>query len=176
MCLDRKLEKMKKIIGLIGFGAIAVFAMSSTFSTEGSTASDVDSTKDTPSQASVITTSVTGGPGITFKSMTLEKAQKEAMKSGKLIFIDAYTDWCGPCKRMAATSFKDPAVGKLFNANFINLKIEMEKNPEGPGIARKYGVKAYPTLIIIDGTGKVVKQTIGMKSKDQLLALANSVL
>ena len=52
----------------------------------------------------------------------------------------------------------------------------MEKNPEGPGIARKYGVKAYPTLIIIDGTGKVVKQTIGMKSKDQLLALANSVL
>ena len=77
---------------------------------------------------------------------------------------------------MAATSFKDPAVGKLFNANFINLKIEMEKNPEGPGIARKYGVKAYPTLIIIDGTGKVVKQTIGMKSKDQLLALANSVL
>jgi thioredoxin 1 len=176
LCLDRKLEKMKKIIGLIGVGAIAVFAMSSTCSTERSTASDVDSTKEVSSEASLAAASVPGGAGITFKSMTLEKAQKEAMKSGKLIFIDAYTDWCGPCKRMAATSFKDPAVGELFNANFINLKIEMEKNPEGPGIARKYGVKAYPTLIIIDGTGKVVKQTIGMKSKDQLLAIANSVL
>ena len=108
--------------------------------------------------------------------MSLEKAKKEALKSGKLIFIDAYTDWCGPCKRMAATSFKDAAVGDLYNANFINLKIEMEKNPEGPGIARKYNVKAYPTLIIIDGTGRVVKQTMGMKSKAQLLALANSAL
>ncbi|MFT6983264.1 MAG: thiol:disulfide interchange protein [Crocinitomicaceae bacterium] len=167
---------MKKIIGLIGVVAIAVFAMSSTCSKEGITASDANSKKAVSNETSVAVASVPDGAGITFKSMTLEKAQKEALKSGKLIFIDAYTDWCGPCKRMAATSFKDPAVGELFNANFINLKIEMEKNPEGPGIARKYSVKAYPTLIIIDGTGKVVKQTIGMKSKDQLLAMANSVL
>lgn len=163
---------MKKIIVLIGVGAIAVFAMSSTCSAEGSTNSEADGSNE----VSVEVAAVPGGPGIAFKSITLEKAKKEAMQTGKLIFIDAYTDWCGPCKRMAATSFKNPAVGELFNANFINLKIEMEKNPEGPGIARKYGVKAYPTLIIIDGTGKVVKQTIGMKSKDQLLALANSVL
>jgi thiol:disulfide interchange protein len=167
---------MKKIIGFIGVGAIAVFAMSSTCSTEGSTAPDVDSTKAASNEVSIEAAAVPGGAGIAFKSMTLVKAQKEAMKAGKLIFIDAYTDWCGPCKRMAATAFKDPAVAELFNANFINLKIEMEKNPEGPGVARKYGVKAYPTLIIIDGTGKVVKQTIGMKSKDQLIALANSVL
>jgi thioredoxin 1 len=150
--------------------------MSSTCSTEGSAASDFDSTKAASNEVTIEAAAVPGGAGIVFKSMTLVKAQKEAMKTGKLIFIDAYTDWCGPCKRMAATSFKDPAVGELFNTNFINLKIEMEKNPEGPGIARKYSVKAYPTLIIIDGTGKVVKQTIGMKSKDQLLAMANSVL
>ena len=167
---------MKKIIGLIGVGAIAIFAMSSTCSTEGNTTSEANGTKATSNEVSIDVAAVPGGSGIAFKSMTLEKAKKEAMKSGKLIFIDAYTDWCGPCKRMAATSFKDLAVGQLFNANFINLKIEMEKNPEGPGIARKYSVKAYPTLIIIDGTGKVVKQTIGMKSKDQLLALAESVL
>jgi len=158
---------MKKIIGIIGVGAIAMFAMSSTCSSNANSAESNSGTESvTPTPAS----------GIVFKSMSLEKAKKEAKKSGKLIFIDAYTDWCGPCKRMAATSFKNPDVGALFNKNFINLKIEMEKNPEGPEIARKYGVKAYPTLIIIDGSGRVMKQSIGMKSKDQLIAMANSVL
>lgn len=163
---------MKKIIGLIGVGAIAMFAMSSTCS------SDANSAEPSSSEVSTATESMapTPAPGIAFKSMTFAKALKEAKKSGKLIFIDAYTDWCGPCKRMAATSFKDSEVGDLFNDNFINLKIEMEKSAEGPEIARKYGVKAYPTLIIVDGSGRAVKQSIGMKSKDQLIALANSVL
>lgn len=159
---------MKKLVGIIGVGAIAMFAMSSTCSGDSST----EEVKSSDKSVAV----VPAGTGIAFKGITLEKAKKEALKSGKLIFIDAYTDWCGPCKRMAATSFKDEAVGDLFNKNFINVKIEMEKSPEGPDVARKYGVKAYPTLLIIDGTGRVVKQTIGMKSKDQLIALANSVI
>jgi thioredoxin len=165
---------MKKLIGIIGVGAIAMFVMSSTCSSEAST-KDIGASDESAATATA-TAVVPAGAGIEFKGMTLEKAKKEALKSGKLIFIDAYTDWCGPCKRMAATSFKDQAVGDLFNKNFVNLKIEMEKSAEGPEIARRYGVKAYPTLIIIDGTGRVVKQTIGLKSKDQLIALANSVI
>lgn len=158
---------MKKIIGIVGIGVIALIVMSSTCSI------------DAPRQVKVAnenSAALPAGPGIQFESMTFEKAKKEALKSGKLIFIDAYTEWCGPCKRMAATSFQEQAVGDLFNANFINLKIEMEKSEEGPEIARQYGVKAYPTLIIVDGNGKIVKQSIGMKTGDQLIALANSVL
>ncbi|PWL24759.1 MAG: thioredoxin [Fluviicola sp. XM-24bin1] len=122
------------------------------------------------------TSAIAPTAGITFKKKSFEEAKKEAKKSGKLIFIDAYTDWCGPCKRMAATSFKDPKVGEMFNKNFINLKIEMEKDKDGPELARKYRVVAYPTLLIIDGNGKLVKQSVGMKSSDQLIALAKSVL
>ncbi|MBL4862541.1 MAG: DUF255 domain-containing protein [Crocinitomicaceae bacterium] len=77
---------------------------------------------------------------------------------------------------MAATSFKDKEVGELFNENFINLKIEMEKNPDGKEIARLYNVRAYPTLIFIDGNGRVVKQSIGMKTTSQLIAMAESAL
>lgn len=114
--------------------------------------------------------------GIEFAKMSFEKAKKQADKSGKLIFIDAYTDWCGPCKKMAATSFKDEEVGEVFNDNFVNLKIEMEKNPDGRDIARQYRVRAYPTLLIVDGQGNLVKQVVGFQSKDRLLALAESVL
>lgn len=112
--------------------------------------------------------------GIKFKSMSFEKAKTTAAESGKMIFVDAYTTWCGPCKRMAATSFKEAEVGEIFNSKFINLKIDCESD-EGKELARIYKVRGYPTLLLIDGTGKVVKQTMGFMTADQLIAFANSV-
>lgn len=140
---------MKKGLGILAVALIALIAM---------------------------TSSTKGENGIEFSKFTMEKAQEKAAKSEKLIFIDAYTDWCGPCKRMAATTFKDSEVAEFFNDEFINLKIEMEKNPEGNDIARKYGVRAYPTLLIVDSEGNLIKKTIGFKTKDQLLAFAGSAL
>ena len=140
---------MKKIVGILAV-AVAAFMLMSSFAGKGE--------------------------GIEFAKINLESAKKKASKSGKLIFIDAYTDWCGPCKRMAATTFKDPEVGKFFNKNFVNLKVEMEKDTDGREIARRYKVRAYPTLLIIDGDGNLVKSVIGFKTKDQLMAIAESVL
>lgn len=116
------------------------------------------------------------GTGIKFSHITLEAAKKEAVKTGKLIFIDAHTSWCGPCKKMATTSFMDAKVGELFNDNFVNLKIDCEQDPDGAEISRLYKISAYPTLLFIDAKGKLVKQSIGFKTEDQLVALGNSVL
>ena len=113
--------------------------------------------------------------GIQFQTLSLEDAKKQSLKSGKLIFIDAYASWCGPCKRMAATSFKNLEVGKVYNEQFINLKIDCEKDADGPELARMYKVKAYPTLLVIDGNGKLIKEVVGMQMEDGLLALANSL-
>ena len=121
-------------------------------------------------------TVVSEAAGIKFSHISLEAAKKEAIKTGKLIFIDAHTSWCGPCKKMAATSFMDAAVGELFNDNFVNLKIDCEKDADGAEISRLYKISAYPTLLFIDGKGKLVKQAIGFKTEDQLVALGNSVL
>ena len=140
---------MKKVIGVLVIAAVALVVMSSF------------------SDSKV-------GSGIEFTDISLKKAKLKANKAEKYIFIDAYTDWCGPCKRMAATTFKDAEVAEFFNNEFINLKIEMEKNPDGRDIARQYGVNAYPTLLIIDSDGNLVKKTIGFKSKDALMAFAGS--
>jgi thioredoxin 1 len=113
--------------------------------------------------------------GIRFKTMTLEKAKQVAKESDKLIFIDAYTSWCGPCKRMAATSFQEEEVGEIFNERFVNIKIEMEKDADGPEVARMYKVKAYPTLLVINSDGKLIKQSVGFMTADQLIAFANSI-
>jgi thiol:disulfide interchange protein len=113
--------------------------------------------------------------GIKFKTIPLEKAKQMADEKDKLIFIDAYTSWCGPCKRMAATSFQEAEVGEIFNERFVNLKIDMEKDADGPEVAKLYKVRAYPTLLVIDSKGKLIKQSVGFMTADQLIAFANSI-
>lgn len=110
-------------------------------------------------------------PGIDFEHLTWAETLKKAETEKKLVFIDAYTSWCGPCKYMAKTTFMDPSVGDFFNKNYINAKFDMEKG-EGPAIAAKYGVNAYPTLLIVDSEGKLVGKTLGYQNAEQLITFA----
>jgi thiol-disulfide isomerase/thioredoxin len=99
--------------------------------------------------------------GIDFNhNIAFQDALDRAKKEGKLVFIDCYTSWCGPCKRLAATVFTDSAVGTYFNNNYINVKFDMEKD-EGPSIATRYQVTAYPTLIWLDANGSIKNKVIG---------------
>lgn len=93
-----------------------------------------------------------------------------AKSQNKLIFIDCYTSWCGPCKRLAASVFPDPSVGEYFNSNFLNAKFDMEKDADGPSIAAKYGIRAYPTLLWIDGDGTVKHKLVGGTDVPGLIA------
>lgn len=72
--------------------------------------------------------------GISFLEGTYAEALKAAKDAGRILFIDCYTQWCGPCKQMAKTTFKDAEVAEFFNESFINLKLDME-TPDG--IAQK---------------------------------------
>jgi thioredoxin-related protein len=111
--------------------------------------------------------------GIAFFHGTFTEALEKAQKENKLIFMDAYAEWCGPCKKMAATVFKDEKVGKFFNDNFVNVKMDMEKG-EGPGLSRKFDVSAYPTLLFINGKGDLVHKGVGGLPADQFMNLARA--
>jgi len=63
----------------------------------------------------------------------------------------------------------------LFNERFINLKVEMEKDPDGYELARLFGVRAYPTLLFVNGNGKLIKQSLGYITPEQLIALASEL-
>lgn len=67
------------------------------------------------------------GQGIVFETGNWESILKKAKKEKKLIYLDAYTSWCGPCKMMKKSIFPDAQVGKYFNENFVNAQIDMEK-------------------------------------------------
>jgi thiol-disulfide isomerase/thioredoxin len=113
--------------------------------------------------------------GIQFHEGSWEEALAEAKKKERLIFVDAYASWCGPCKRMAATVFVHEKIGQFFNANFINVKIDMERG-EGPAFGRKYPVSAYPTLFFIDPDGELVHKQVGGQSIETLLKLGEVAL
>lgn len=110
--------------------------------------------------------------GINFETLSFEEAIQKAKKEKKLIFLDAYAVWCGPCKMMDRTTFKNEKVGEVFNKNFINIKIDMEKG-EGPAIAKRYQVRAYPTMMLINAEGKVEKRILGAVRDTQLLSEVN---
>ena len=108
------------------------------------------------------------GQGIQFIEADWNKALAEAKKQNKLIFLDAYASWCGPCKMLKRNTFPDKTAGEYFNSNFISVAIDMEKG-DGPALAEKYGVNAYPTLIITDADGKIITYTQGYIKPKQLI-------
>ena len=91
--------------------------------------------------------------GVDFKSLTMKEAQVVAVKEKKMIFIDFYTTWCGPCKMMSSEVFTQDQVGEYFNRTFVNLKVDAEKG-EGVELAKKYQVKAYPTFVVLRRMGR----------------------
>jgi len=98
--------------------------------------------------------------GIEFEHGTFAEALAKAKKENKMVFMDCYTTWCGPCKMLAKNIFPQKEVGDYFNAHFVNVKMDMEKG-EGIELQKKYGVKAYPTLLFMDANGKVLHTKVG---------------
>lgn len=108
------------------------------------------------------------GAGIKFVEPNWAKALQEAKKQNKLIFLDAYTTWCGPCRMLKNNTFPDKAAGEYFNKNFINIALDMEKG-DGVSVAEKYRINAYPTLIIADANGNVITYSQGYIDAKQLI-------
>jgi len=99
--------------------------------------------------------------GIDFKQISFEEALDKAQQENKLVFIDFYTEWCGPCKMMANNVFPNERVGEIYNREFINIQLDAEK--EGKAAAQKYGVNAYPTTVFINGKGEMVYKKVGYR-------------
>jgi thioredoxin 1 len=121
-------------------------------------------------------TTRTGDPttGIQFTNARWAEVLKKAKAEKKVIFLDAYASWCGPCKLLQKNVFTQKTVGDYFNKRFINVKMDMEKG-EGPALSEVYPLEAYPTLLFINSNGRVVKKAIGYMNAADLIAMGKSV-
>jgi len=114
--------------------------------------------------------------GIMFsKDSLLSDALTKSKKEGKLVFIDCYTSWCGPCKYLVREIFPQKEVGDFYNSHFINLSFDMEKG-EGIKIRTKYAVNAYPTLLFLNAQGETVHVGIGALDANAFIEIGKTAL
>ena len=99
---------------------------------------------------------------------TLEQASVKAKAENKLIFLDCFTTWCGPCKMMARDVFPQKQVGDFMNARFINLQIDMEGTYGAP-LAKKLQITAYPTFVIFNADAKEIGRFLGGSSAEEFI-------
>lgn len=127
------------------------------------------------------------------KWMTIDEALAAQVKKPKPIFMDVYTDWCGPCKMLDRNTFSDPSFAKYINENYYAVKFNAEGNStvnyqgkkySNPGFDPSRGgrnavheftshlkVRAYPSMFVLDSKGEVKNPIIGYYSAEQLLPL-----
>ena len=122
-------------------------------------------------------TATRAGPGMEFFHGSFDDALEEAREQGKMVLVDVYTTWCGPCIVMQETVFPLPEVGEYFNARFVNYKLDAEdESIEGPEIAARFGVRGYPTYLILDSEGAEIGRATSGMSGDQFIALFSQML
>jgi thiol-disulfide isomerase/thioredoxin len=112
---------------------------------------------------------------IVFKEADWKTQLATARKENKLIFFDAYTSWCGPCKMMAREVFTKDSIADLFNQTFVNVRYDMEKG-EGLALKNKYGINVYPTYLFINEDGELVHKAVGSMSPKEFIKEAENAL
>jgi len=113
--------------------------------------------------------------GIEFFEGSLQEAMEKAAQEEKLIFVDCYTTWCGPCKMMTNSIFPLKTVGDFYNKNYIALKLNMEKEA-GMKFGSKYPVSAYPTLFYLNAKGEIIQKVVGAKREQEFLAIGQEMI
>lgn len=132
-------------------------------------------TASSKSKTATTTTNVVKPSGINFIEDDWNNALQQAKAKNKLVFLDIYATWCGPCKMLKQYTFSDTAVGSFFNQNFINISVDGEKGI-GPQLAQQFSINGYPSLIITDAQGKAILFTEGYMPADYLLKFAADAL
>lgn len=106
--------------------------------------------------------------GVKFETGTWSDMLAKAKAENKLIFVDVYTQWCGPCKNVAKNVFPQQKMGDVYNKQFINFQIDAE-SPAGKEFVKQYPVDGYPTFFYINAEGQVINKAVGGRDVDGFL-------
>lgn len=93
----------------------------------------------------------------------------EVLQSSDVVLVDFFAPWCGPCQALI------PIVEELSENPPAGTKIVKVNVDEAPEISAKYGVMSIPALKVFKG-GEVVEESVGMQSKENLIALLENNL
>src|SRR5437879_2800757 len=88
-----------------------------------------------------------------FADVSLKQAKADAREKDRVVMIDFYTTWCGPCKQLDKTTWKDEDVQKWLGKHVVAIGLDAEQHEK---TASKYNVHAYPTILFIKPDGEEI--------------------
>lgn len=121
---------------------------------------------------------------------TIEQAEKEMLNHPeKPLYIDIYTDWCGFCRKMDASTYKDASVVAKINENYIPVKFNAEDRKEVKFMGHSFnfvkagnggintlaynllqGQMSYPSVVILTKEGKITNILRGFLTPKEILS------
>ncbi len=93
--------------------------------------------------------------------------ETEILNADKPVMLDFYADWCGPCQMLL------PIIDQLAEEKADTFKVGKINVDNSQKLAREFQVMSIPTVVIIKN-GKLVARSVGVKGKDELLAMMNN--
>lgn len=143
---------------------------------------------DKPSRAKASTDAVASKAASTsheIQWLSYDAGLTKAKAEKKAVVVDFYTNWCGWCKRMDATTFRDSNVVAAFNKNFVGVRVNAEDTTafathEGERmtlrqLTRVFAVSGFPTYWFLDSDGKKIGPAPGYKAADAFVPLLKYV-
>lgn len=102
------------------------------------------------------------------KHVSNEEFKKEVLENGKVVLVDFYASWCGPCKMLA------PVLEKISTsrADFDIVKVNID---DSIGLATQYGIEVVPTMLVFKG-GKPVDQLVGYADENEIVSLVSEYI
>ncbi|MBX3396410.1 MAG: thioredoxin family protein [Phycisphaerae bacterium] len=108
-----------------------------------------------------------------FADLTFDEALAKAGKENKVVMIDFFTTWCGPCKMLDRSTWPNPDVRKLLSEKAIPIKVDAEKNRP---LSQKYAISSYPQLVFIRPDGTEIDRIVGFVGPDVFIQSASGPL
>ncbi len=124
--------------------------------------------------AMAMAVAVAGADEGPFRELSLDRARQAATDGGKrFVLVDFYTVWCGPCKKLDETIWKDQEVRDWLSKEAVCLKVDAEKDEP---LADKYRINVYPTVLLLRPDGAEIDRLVGYRDAKTFLADARESL
>lgn len=109
---------------------------------------------------------IKGGKKMNETNLNISNFNEETTNTDKLILIDFYATWCGPCKMLS------PIISEIANEYSNSVKVCKVNVDENQGLAQKYDIMSIPTLIFLKN-GEIIKKIVGFCEKNELDSIIN---